>query len=60
MDITLDPTVTDNPVDPAGNLKDFLVGLKSNILPVHGWTQASVLFNHLEENITKVMEKPSA
>ncbi|KAJ7167157.1 hypothetical protein C8R43DRAFT_1121602 [Mycena crocata] len=53
-----DPSVTINPVAPARALKDYLIGPKSNILPAHGWTQASVLFNHIEENIAKVMDKP--
>ncbi|KAJ7473422.1 hypothetical protein FB451DRAFT_1249239 [Mycena latifolia] len=60
MDITTDPdtTAANNPVNPQRDLKDYLVGPKSNILPAHGWTQASVFFNHLDENINKVMEKP--
>ncbi|KAJ6548523.1 hypothetical protein B0H19DRAFT_1161226 [Mycena capillaripes] len=52
-----DPTVT-NPANPTRDLNDYLIGPKSNVLPVHGWTQASVLFNHLEENISKIMDKP--
>lgn len=61
MDILpdLDPTLAHNPADPNRDLKDYLVGPKSNVLPAHGWTQASVLFNHLDENVNKVMNKPS-
>ncbi|KAJ7720264.1 hypothetical protein B0H16DRAFT_1699999 [Mycena metata] len=58
MDTTPDPPPTENPVDTVRNLKDYLVGPKSNNLPVHGWTHASILFNHLEENVSKVMDKP--
>ncbi|KAF7372552.1 hypothetical protein MVEN_00117600 [Mycena venus] len=60
MDIIPDPdsTVVNNPVNPTRNLKDYLVCPKSNFIPAHGWTQASVLFNHLEENINKAMDKP--
>ncbi|KAJ7930829.1 hypothetical protein B0H13DRAFT_2651749 [Mycena leptocephala] len=62
MDITPDHDTNSNtnPAHPPGNPKDFLVGPKTNVLPVHGWTNASVLFNHLEENVNKVMDKPSA
>jgi hypothetical protein len=62
MDITPDHDTNNNtnPARPPGNPKDFLVGPKTNVLPVHGWTNASVLFNHLEENVNKVMDKPSA
>ncbi|KAJ7497839.1 hypothetical protein B0H11DRAFT_1999512 [Mycena galericulata] len=41
-----------------GDPKDYLVGPKNNVLPVHGWTNASVLFNHLDENVNKVVNKP--
>ncbi|KAJ7266152.1 hypothetical protein C8J57DRAFT_1511083 [Mycena rebaudengoi] len=30
----------------------------TNVLLVHGWTNASILFNHLKENVKKVMDKP--
>ncbi|KAJ7867124.1 hypothetical protein B0H13DRAFT_1897716 [Mycena leptocephala] len=46
------------PIIHPRDLKDYLVGPKTNILPAHGWTSASVLFNHLEENLNKVMAKP--
>ncbi|KAJ6487045.1 hypothetical protein C8R45DRAFT_996789 [Mycena sanguinolenta] len=39
-------------------LKDFLVGPRSSNPVTHGWTSESVLFNHLDENIEKVMAKP--
>jgi hypothetical protein len=58
MDIT--PDHDTNPAHPPANPKDFLVGPKTNVLPAHGWTNASVLFNHLEENVNKIMDKPSA
>lgn len=62
MDITLDNDTNgnNNPVYPPPELKDYLVGPKTNVLPAHGWTNASVLFNHLEENVNKIMDKPSA
>ncbi|KAJ7484027.1 hypothetical protein B0H11DRAFT_1196492 [Mycena galericulata] len=47
-----------NPVNPARDLKDYLAGPKTNVLPAHGWTHASVLFNHIDENVSKVMDKP--
>ncbi|KAJ6506344.1 hypothetical protein C8R47DRAFT_1101896 [Mycena vitilis] len=43
---------------PPRDPKDYLVGPKTNILPVHGWTNSSVLFNHLDENVQKVVNKP--
>ncbi|KAJ7260825.1 hypothetical protein C8J57DRAFT_1338065, partial [Mycena rebaudengoi] len=60
MDITpaLDIDSVDNAPPPARDLKDFLAGTKTNILPAHGWTSASILFNHLDENVKKVMDKP--
>ncbi|KAJ7289891.1 hypothetical protein C8J57DRAFT_435369 [Mycena rebaudengoi] len=54
----LDSKDVNIPLDPPRDLKDFLVGPKTNVLPVHGWTNASILFNHLEENVKKVMDKP--
>lgn len=62
MDITPDPdpNAVINPLHPPRELKDFLNGPKTNVLPAHGWTNTSVLFNHLEENVKKVMDKPSA
>ncbi|KAJ7163046.1 hypothetical protein C8R46DRAFT_1221844 [Mycena filopes] len=54
----IQPTVIEIPAAPARALKDYLVGPKSNILPAHGWTHSSVLFNHLDENVKKVMDKP--
>ncbi|KAF7368183.1 hypothetical protein MVEN_00137400 [Mycena venus] len=56
MDITADHDTVDN--NNPRDLKDYLVGPKTNILPAHGWTNASALFNHLEENINKVTDKP--
>ncbi|KAJ7506327.1 hypothetical protein B0H11DRAFT_2272179 [Mycena galericulata] len=47
-----------NPMNPPRELKDYLVGPKTNILPAHGWTHASILFNHIDENVSKVMDKP--
>jgi hypothetical protein len=62
MDISLpDQHVDDivNPPVPPRTLKDYLIGPRTNILlPVHGWTSTSVLFNHLEENVAKVLGKP--
>ncbi|KAJ7735621.1 hypothetical protein DFH07DRAFT_967085 [Mycena maculata] len=64
MDINIPDTVVDgndNPVVQAGqarDLKDYLVGPKTNILPVHGWTSSSILFNHLDENVDKIKGKP--
>ncbi|KAF7350691.1 hypothetical protein MSAN_01629900 [Mycena sanguinolenta] len=46
------------PPPPVLHPKDYLVGPKTNFLPVHGWTSSSVLFNHLDENVNKIMGKP--
>ncbi|KAF7350069.1 hypothetical protein MVEN_01308800 [Mycena venus] len=61
MDLNLPDDHTNGNNDPIihpRDLKDYLVGPKTNILPAHGWTSTSVLFNHLEENVNKVMAKP--
>ncbi|KAJ7752213.1 hypothetical protein DFH07DRAFT_774500 [Mycena maculata] len=61
MDINIPDTVVDgndNPVVQPRDLKDYLVGPKTNILPVHGWTSSSILFNHINENVDKIMGKP--
>ncbi|KAF8164620.1 hypothetical protein K438DRAFT_2067026 [Mycena galopus ATCC 62051] len=47
-----------NPIPQARPLKDFLVGPMTNILPAHGWTHASILYNHLDENVNKILGKP--
>ncbi|KAK7038581.1 hypothetical protein R3P38DRAFT_2615763 [Favolaschia claudopus] len=46
--------------DPSAfvNYKEYLQGPTSNILPAHGWTSESILYNHLDENIAKVTAKP--
>ncbi|KAK7014599.1 hypothetical protein R3P38DRAFT_2638194 [Favolaschia claudopus] len=46
------------PDAPVTNYKDYLVGPKTNLLPAHGWTSDSILFNHLDENVNKVLGKP--
>ncbi|KAF7336519.1 hypothetical protein MSAN_02283900 [Mycena sanguinolenta] len=43
---------------PDRPLKDYLVGPKTSHPVVHGWTRESILYNHLDENVTKVLKKP--
>ncbi|KAK6987845.1 hypothetical protein R3P38DRAFT_3099094 [Favolaschia claudopus] len=50
---------TDDPSAPV-NYKEYLHGPTSNDLPAHGWTSESILYNHLDENVAKVMAKPNA
>ncbi|KAK7013692.1 hypothetical protein R3P38DRAFT_3003657 [Favolaschia claudopus] len=52
------PSASAEDLRPPPNYKDFLAGPKTNILPVHGWTNDSILYNHLDENIAKVLAKP--
>ncbi|KAJ7108964.1 hypothetical protein C8R43DRAFT_1113948 [Mycena crocata] len=60
MDTTTDlDTTINNAAIPPRALKDYLIGPKTNILPAHGWTHTSVLFNHLPENVDKVLKKPT-
>ncbi|KAJ7435878.1 hypothetical protein FB451DRAFT_1308391 [Mycena latifolia] len=54
----MDTSDTNDPPAPPRDLKDYLSGPRTNILPAHGWTTASVLFNHLDENTEKVIAKP--
>jgi hypothetical protein len=44
---------------PDRPVKDYLVGPKSSEPVAHGWTTESIIFNHLDENVEKVMNKPS-
>ncbi|KAF8218145.1 hypothetical protein K438DRAFT_1747367 [Mycena galopus ATCC 62051] len=43
---------------PDQAIKDYLVGPMESNPVVHGWSTDSRLFNHLDENIAKVMNKP--
>ncbi|KAJ7927746.1 hypothetical protein B0H13DRAFT_1969829 [Mycena leptocephala] len=45
-------------VMPDRPVKDYLVGPKSSEPVAHGWTTESIIFNHLDENVEKVMNKP--
>ncbi|KAJ7203990.1 hypothetical protein B0H12DRAFT_1243685 [Mycena haematopus] len=59
MDVVTNTDPNGNNVPPPfPHPKDYLVGPKINILPAHGWTTSSILFNHLDENVNKVMSKP--
>ncbi|KAJ6527987.1 hypothetical protein DFH09DRAFT_1371316 [Mycena vulgaris] len=55
---TMDNIPDLDPLNPPREIKDFLVGPKTNSLPAHGWTSTSIRFNHLDENVVKVMDKP--
>ncbi|KAJ7182304.1 hypothetical protein C8R43DRAFT_1115947 [Mycena crocata] len=50
-------TTDDAQVMPDRPVKDYLVGPKTSEPVAHGWTTESVLFNHLDENVEKVMGK---
>ncbi|KAF8171045.1 hypothetical protein K438DRAFT_1940828 [Mycena galopus ATCC 62051] len=43
---------------PNRPIKDYLAGPKTSNPIVHGWTRESILYNHLDENVTKVLKKP--
>ncbi|KAJ7850944.1 hypothetical protein B0H13DRAFT_2674380 [Mycena leptocephala] len=45
-------------VMPDRPVNDYLVGPKSSEPVAHGWTTESIIFNHLDENVEKVMNKP--
>ncbi|KAJ7743661.1 hypothetical protein B0H14DRAFT_3897629, partial [Mycena olivaceomarginata] len=60
MDILpdIDPNAMNNPLHPPREIKDYLAGPRTNILLAHGWANTSILFNHLDENAKKVVDKP--
>ncbi|KAF8192260.1 hypothetical protein K438DRAFT_2135445 [Mycena galopus ATCC 62051] len=54
----VDPIISEADSNPDRAIKDYLVGPTESNPVVHGWSTDSVLFNHLDENIEKVMNKP--